>query len=161
MVLAGCSVRSGGARATRRILLPLAALPLLLAAGCGMGRFVQRGINFYHGGAFPLAMQEFRGVEPYELELNPKGLCRYLVYRGLTHQRLGEAQLAASYLGRARPVCSGGDPRWLDPAIAAEAFGGAAPGGPAPGPTPPPGGPAEPAPGPGPEEGPAPAPPTY
>lgn len=141
------------------LLVPLA----LMAGGCGMGRFVQRGINYYHGGAYPLAMQEFKGVEPYETELNPKGLCRYLVYRGLTHQRLGDAQGAAAFLGRARPVCAAGDPRWLDPAIAAAAFGGAAPAGPAPG-GPAPGGPApggpEPAPGPGPGPEETPAPPT-
>jgi hypothetical protein len=131
----------------------------LVAGGCGTGRHVQRGIDMYRAGAYQPAMQHWLSIQALENDFNQKGLCRYLVFRGLTHHRLGDAQAAKHFLTRAQPVCAG-DPRFLDPPTVAEmnaALGGAAPGPAGPGPSTPtaPGGPTPPAPG---EPSPGPAP---
>lgn len=126
--------------------LSLAALALA-GFGCGTGRFVQRGINCYNAGNYPCAMSAFQEIEYNNYELNPKGRVRYLTYRGLTHFRMGQTDLARRFLTEANVVYRSGDPTWLPPDAvqqlqqALAQLGGAAP---PPGPAEPPPTPAEP-----------------
>lgn len=141
----------------RRTLQLLALISLSLAAlalaglGCGTGRFVQRGINCYNAGNYPCAMSTFQEIELNNYELNPKGRVRYLTYRGLTHFRMGQTDLARRFLSEASAVYQSGDPAWLPPDAVqqlqqalAQLGGAAPPAGPA-GPAEPPPTPAEPA----------------
>lgn len=94
-----------------------ASLTALVAAGaalgCGFGGLVGRGMSLYSAGDYGSAMEIWGDVAPYEAELNDKGRARYLVYRGLTHFRRGEGQLAVNFLTRGREAYHRGHPSWL------------------------------------------------
>lgn len=88
---------------------------VLLASGCGVGRHVQKGINAYNAMNFHQAMAIWQEIEPLQPEMNDKGRVRYLVFRGLTHYRLGDRQGAMHFLTQGRQAYQMGDPSWLDP----------------------------------------------
>ncbi|HVY49499.1 MAG TPA: hypothetical protein VHB21_26585, partial [Minicystis sp.] len=77
---------------------------LAFAAGCGVGRYVQLGIDDYDRADYVAAMDRFEDLAPHQTELNDKGLARYLAYRGLTEYRLGARDAARDHLLRARAV---------------------------------------------------------
>lgn len=89
----------------------------LFTAGCGVGRHVQKGMNDYERGDYPLAAERFQDLEAHEDEMNDKGLARYLVYRGLTEYRLGHADAARSYLVRAQQVLAKTPPETVKPRV--------------------------------------------
>jgi hypothetical protein len=93
---------------------------LLALPACGVGRHVQTGISYYSTTNYPSAMGVWREIEPRESEMNPKGLVRYLVYRGLTHYRLGEKQAAAHFLSRGAAMYRQSNPQYLPDPIVAE-----------------------------------------
>lgn len=97
----------------------LAAAVTLLGCG-GSGRFVQRGMDAYKFGDYPLAAEHFNYVEREGLELNPKGEVRFLVYRGLTLVHLGKKDEGKALLIKGRATYRQGDPRWLPPEIVTE-----------------------------------------
>jgi hypothetical protein len=90
-----------------------AALLSTVGLGCGAGRHVQKGINHYTIQNYAGAMMVWQELEQDEGALNDKGLVRYLVYRGLTHYRLGHRQWAQHFLARGKQAYRGGDPAWL------------------------------------------------
>jgi hypothetical protein len=90
-----------------------AALLSTVGLGCGAGRHVQKGINHYTTQNYAGAMMIWQELEQDEGGLNDKGLVRYLVYRGLTHYRLGHRQWAQHFLARGRQAYHGGNPSWL------------------------------------------------
>lgn len=133
--------------------LLLACLSLVMSA-CGLGRHVQKGINSYNAGDMHSAMSIWQGLERDEGGMNEKGLMRYLVYRGLTHHRMGHHQWALQFLSRGKAAYMAGNPNWLpspivvqmDQALAQLGGGGTAPmnSAPTPMPEPVPGGAPEP-----------------
>lgn len=92
----------------------LAVLALTLAA-CGVGRHVQKGINAYTIGNYQGAMLVWSDLAARESEMNEKGRVRYLVYRGLTHYRLGQQRQALTYLSLGSSAYRAGNPKWLPP----------------------------------------------
>jgi hypothetical protein len=84
-----------------------------LVGACGSGRHVQRGVRFYRAENYPAAMGVFVDID--EGALNNKRHVRYLVYRGLTHYRLGERRAALHFLNRGSEAYRLGDPKWLPP----------------------------------------------
>ncbi len=97
----------------------LACLSISLAA-CGMGRHVQKGINSYNAGDLNSAMSIWQNLERDEAGMNQKGLMRYLVYRGLTHHRMGHHQWALQFLNRGRAAYMTSNPQWLPSHIVVE-----------------------------------------
>lgn len=93
-----------------------------LVSACGSGRHVQRGVRFYKAENYPAAMGVFVDID--ENGLNNKGHVRYLVYRGLTHYRLGERRAALHFLNRGSEAYRLGDPKWL-PAYTVQQMQGA------------------------------------
>ena len=90
------------------------------AAGCGMGRHVQRGADRYQNADYSSALVEWRYLEEREEDMNDKGRVRYLVYRGLTHYRIyqrsrdaGHHAAALHYLARGKEAYDAGSARWL------------------------------------------------
>jgi hypothetical protein len=125
-----------GGKAMKHTTCLLSLAVALLFVGCGVGRHVQKGINSYNVGDLARAMEIWYSLQDAEAEMNPKGLVRYLVYRGLTHHRLGQRKEAAYFLSRGKRVYATGDPRWLPPQAVAEmeqALGALGGGSPAPG----------------------------
>jgi hypothetical protein len=101
-----------------RMMVLVAAVALF---GCGgSGRFVQRGIDAYKYGDYPLALEHFNYIEGEHLELNPKGEVRYLVFRGLTLVHLGKKDEGVKYLVKGREAYRAGDPKWLPQEIVTE-----------------------------------------
>lgn len=101
-----------------RVVVLVAAVALF---GCGgAGRFVQRGINAYDDGDYPLAMEHFAYIESEEMDLNPKGEVRYLVYKGLALVHLGRRDEGLKYLVKGREAYRAGNPRWLPQGTVAE-----------------------------------------
>jgi hypothetical protein len=116
---------------------------LIATVGCGTGRHVQKGIVAYNAANYPGAMAIWQRLEPDQATMNDKGHVRYLVYRGMTHFRLGQRQMALHYLRQGNEAYKLGNPRWLPPytvqemnGALAQLQGTTAP--PPPGPTPPP-----------------------
>jgi hypothetical protein len=89
------------------------ALVAGLSLGCGVGRFVQKGIDSYQRGDYAGAMHQWNELSSQESDMNAKGLMRYCVYRGLTHNRLGQKQAALQWLTRGADLYKRGDPAWL------------------------------------------------
>lgn len=87
----------------------------VLLSGCGAGRHVQKGINAYKSMNYHQAMTIWHDIEPLQPEMNDKGRVRYLVFRGLTHYRLGDRQGATYFLTQGRQAYQMGDPSWIDP----------------------------------------------
>jgi len=101
-----------------RMLLLVGAVALF---GCNStGRFVQRGMDAYKYGDYPLAAEHFEYVEREGMELNPKGEVRFLVYRGLTLVHLGKKDEGKALLLKGRAAYQAGDPRWLPADIVTE-----------------------------------------
>jgi hypothetical protein len=123
-----------------RGILPLAVL--VLVTGCGVGRHVQKGVNAYNANDLNRAMMIWSDLDARQGEMNEKGRVRYLVYRGLTHHRLGQRGPAVTYLKQGQLLYHQGDPRWLPPHVVSEmqaALQGVTPGvAPAPSSAPPP-----------------------
>jgi hypothetical protein len=104
----------------RRILLMI-ALSALLIVGCGGAtRNLQKGVERYERTDYTGAKSQWSSLTTSESSLNQKNLVRYLVYRGLTHYRLGERTSALSYLGRGRDALARGNQAWLRANIVAE-----------------------------------------
>ena len=99
--------------------LLLACLSLALSA-CGLGRHVQKGINAYNAGDLGSAMSIWQSLERDEAGMNQKGLVRYLVYRGLTHHRMGHPQWALRFLSRGKAAYLAGNPNWLPASTAVQ-----------------------------------------
>lgn len=97
--------------------LPTLALALFALGaaglGCGVGRHVQKGMDSYRAGLYQAALQQLRPLETREAEMNPKGRLRYLVYRGLSHYRLGQRTAALYWLLRGDELHQHANPRWL------------------------------------------------
>lgn len=93
---------------------------LLGLPACGSGRYVQRGINHYRAADYVAAMDIWSSLENDEASMNSKGLMRYLVYRGLTHYRLNQRNLAMQFLLRGNYAYQQGNPAWLDEATVAQ-----------------------------------------
>lgn len=92
----------------------------LLLAGCGTGRFVQRGMDAYKFGDYALAAETFDWIEQEDLRLNAQGEVRFYVYRGLTLVHLGKKDAGRAMLLKGRALYQQGDPRWLRPEIVTE-----------------------------------------
>jgi hypothetical protein len=97
-------------------LMLVAALAFAVACSTS-GAQVQHGINAYQEGRLDVAMAKWKEMEARTGEMNPKGLMRYLVYRGLTHLERNEPEEARSYLRRGYRAYQRGDSRWLPPNI--------------------------------------------
>ncbi len=89
-----------------------------ICLGCGVGRHVQKGINAYNASNYLDAKARWIEMQGVESEMNPKGHMRYLVYRGLTHFRLGERNAALHFLTRGNAEYRQGNPNWLPQSIA-------------------------------------------
>ena len=85
----------------------------LSVVACGVGRHVQKGIHAYDAGSLQRALEIWSDLDHRQPEMNEKGRVRYLVYRGLTHHRLGQHRLALTYLARGNAAYRAGNPRWL------------------------------------------------
>jgi hypothetical protein len=104
----------------RHLIFIAAAAAALSAAGCGgSGRYVQRGMDAYSAGDYPLALETFDWITKNNVVLNAKGHCRYVVYRGLTAVHLGKKDEGKSLLVTGKQECAT-DPRWLSPEITTE-----------------------------------------
>jgi hypothetical protein len=125
---------------------------LLLLSACGVGRHVQKGINAFNAMKYHEAMSIWIELEQRIPDMNPKGVVRYHVFRGLTHNRIGDRAMALRFLTEGQRAYQAGDPAWLPPQTVQEmnatlaSLRGGAPAAPAA------------APGAGPEPVPAPAP---
>lgn len=91
------------------------AAVVISAPGCGRaGAKVQTGIDFYEHGAYEGALIKFRAIDAEEASLRTKTRARYLVYRGLAHWHLKQADDARRYLTEARKaIADGADPKWV------------------------------------------------
>lgn len=97
-----------------RTIRNLVLVSALLVAGCGgSGKYIQRGMDAYKYGDYPLAMQTFVFVETDGGKRNPKGELRYLVYRGLTAAKLGKKTEAVKFLTEGKAALAAGDANWL------------------------------------------------
>jgi len=86
----------------------------LVVAGCGgSSKYIQRGMDAYKFGDYPLAMQTLVFAETDGGKMNQKGEVRYLVYRGLTANRLGKKDEAIKLLTQGKAAYKAGDPKWL------------------------------------------------
>jgi hypothetical protein len=105
-------------RTIRNLVLATALASALFTAGCGgSGRFIQRGMDAYKYGDYPLAMETFDYVEKEAGKMNDKGEVRYLVYRGLTAYKLGKKEEALKLLRQGKAAYKAGDPKWLSEEI--------------------------------------------
>ncbi len=77
------------------------------------GAHVQHAINAYQSARYEDAMSLFVALEPDTANMNPKGYCRYLIYRGLTHYHLGDHERALHYLRRGKEALARGDRMWI------------------------------------------------
>ena len=102
----------------------LLVMTILLLAACsrGTGQPLKVGTRSFEDGDLRAAMVQWRYLEAQEQQMNEKGRCRYLVYRGLTHYRLYrqtsapvEERAALHYLARGQSEYDSGKPRWLEP----------------------------------------------
>jgi uncharacterized protein YceK len=84
-----------------------------LLSGCGAGRTIQKGINCYWTLNYQRALDIFEEAGCCEYEMNPKGLVRYLVFRGLAHYRLGHRKQAYHFLSRGKEAYQRSEPGWL------------------------------------------------
>src|SRR5262245_25931540 len=104
-----------------RRMLFMIALAALLMFGCGGAtRSLQRGIESYDRTDYPSAMSQWSHITTSERSLSQRNRARYLVYRGLTHYRLGDHSSALSYLSRGKEALMRGNPGWVRADIAAE-----------------------------------------
>jgi hypothetical protein len=104
----------------RRILFVI-ALSALLSIGCGSTtRNLQKGIERYERTDYTGAMSQWSALTTSERSLNQRGLVRYLVYRGLTHYRLGDRTSALSYLSRGKDAFGRGSASWVRADLVAE-----------------------------------------
>jgi hypothetical protein len=104
----------------RRILFVI-ALSALLMSGCGGAtRNLQMGIDRYERTDYSGAMSQWSMLTTSERSLNQRGLVRYLVYRGLTHYRLGDRSSALSYLARGKDALGRGSASWVRSDLVAE-----------------------------------------
>jgi hypothetical protein len=93
----------------------------LACVSCGTsGAHVQHGINAYQRGDYKGAAQQLGSLEDETSNMNPKGYCRYLVYRGLTLYKLGDRAGAVPFLTKGKEAMDRGDSRWIPPNIAAQ-----------------------------------------
>jgi hypothetical protein len=99
-----------------RITLLALTLSTLLVSGCTtMSGRVQRGVNLYERTDFASALYQFEVVGEKEPDMNRRSVIRYLVYRGLTHYRVGQRSEAWHFLTRGREAYSRGTASWLSP----------------------------------------------
>lgn len=84
------------------------------------GAHVQHGINAYQKGDYGGAADQLAGLEHETSRMNPKGFCRYLVYRGLALYRVGDRTGALPFLVDGKEAMDRGDSRWIPPNIAAQ-----------------------------------------
>ena len=101
-------------RTFRNLVLASALASALLTAGCGgSGRYIQRGMDAYKFGDYPLAMETLIYADTEAGKMNQKGEVRYLVYRGLTAYKLGKKEEALTFLMKGKVAYKAGDPKWL------------------------------------------------
>lgn len=99
-----------------KALSAFAALSMLaMAAGCGAGRDLRGSINAYEAGNFRTAEARCSDIE--QGDFSDKAQVRYLVYCGLTHYQLGEADQARTLLASGNKLYATGDPGWLKPMV--------------------------------------------
>jgi hypothetical protein len=67
-------------------------------AGCGVRGGIRHAINHYNSGEYEEAKQVWIDLETRDKGMPLKARVRYLVFRGLTHWRLGEVVAARYYL---------------------------------------------------------------
>jgi len=105
---------------TRPVLF-LGVLAICMAACSTTGAQVQHGINAYQRGDYSGAAEQLASLESETSDMNPKGHCRYLIYSGLSHYRLGHRETARRFLLDGIRAMERGDSRWIAPNIAEEA----------------------------------------
>jgi hypothetical protein len=91
----------------------IAAMLASLVLSCGIGGVIGSGISFYQQRNYRQAMIVWSDLEGHEHEMNRKGYLRYLVYRGLTHYRLGHREVALRFLDRGHILYRESPPAWL------------------------------------------------
>ena len=84
-------------------------------AGCGVRGGIRHAIYHYENGEYDEAKQVWVDLEARDAGMPLKARVRYLVFRGLTHWRLGEVVSARYYLYWGQKAYEEAGEMWIPP----------------------------------------------